>query len=1235
MTVTFPHAFRSIVARYFATTSKMTSRSVAEWARVAVVCLVALCAAAPAHATGVAIGSPVMQEVILPMQHPEHGAVDASGNLYIPDFQTGQVYELYAVNGVVPVSPATRTIGTAFGNGNAVGVALDSLGDLYITNPISYAVSEFVAVGGVLPNSPTVKTIITGLNAAGGMGGIAVDSVGDLYFAYSYSHVLEIKATSVGVFPSNPTPINIGASLNVASDVAVDANGNVFACDYFGNAIVEIYATSVGVFPATPTTRTLISGLNVPYAVAVDASGDVYYALSNANSVQELLAVGGSIPTTNPTVVTLASNPDNSNNPSGINDPYGIMLGPNGVIYVDDYVGGNVNEIQTNGINVGGVPVGTTTNFAIQVNVASGVTVTGINYLTQGATNLDFKVLTPDTKTTLCTAKTYSAATTCVVDVAFTPSAPGTRVGAVQFVNGSTVVGTVYVGGSGIGPQVTFGPAVQGTAVSQLNVPTNVVVDGAGNLYTMNNGAPGYTGGNIQKETLSGGTYTGTNILTFGQTYVQGLTIDGAGNIYVSEQTFNTVVKLTPTGTGTYTSSNLPTSGLNQINGVMADTAGNIYICDQLNNRIVKMTPNGSGSYTQSVPFSSATYFPAPYQTAIDASGSIYILNYGTTGPIYKETPNGSGGYTQTQVAPTGGTGIAVDPNGNVYVSTGNVAVYEYIPNGSGGYTQTAIAGNFGHPWGIALDSLGNYYIGDTGTGNIYKFDASDAPSLSFATTTVGSTSTDSPQTVTLTNYGSAALTFTKPTSGNNPSLGGTTPTSYTLSSTGATACPLLTTSTSTSTPQTLAAGASCVLPVSFTPTATSNAATLTIADNVLNVNTATQVINLSGTGVANTKSSTTLTGPTTQPVHVYVGATSYIPVSIVGGTGSKVPTGTITFTIGSPCVGAGCNGGGTISNGTANLSVPASLYSNNYTMTVSYAGDNNNQAASNINVTFVVVKASSAVSAITQTAPTTTGSVGVGVSATFTATVTNASNGYTNTPTGTVQFYNGATALGSAATLNGSGVATLTTTFATAQTASITAVYSGDGNFTGSTSAAFTETVVTPSYTVTANPTTLTVTRGTMGLATLTFTPVGNYQGTATFTCTGLPNFSSCLFLPTTIVFTGNNAVQTSVLQFYTIAPQTKAGASSSGLLWIPATLLGMLLMVRRRKLAVATRSVLMLVVMALAATSVTGCGWGSNNYYTPTGSNSVVVNVTATATAGSSSANLNQAATITITVQ
>src|SRR5206468_3782569 len=77
--------------------------------------------------------------------------------------------------------------------------------------------------------------------------------------------------------------------------------------------------------------------------------------------------------------------------------------------------------------------------------------------------------------------------------------------------------------------------------------------------------------------------------------------------------------------------------------------------------------------------------------------------------------------------------------------------------------------------------------------------------------------------------------------------------------------------------------------------------------------------------------------------------------------------------------------------------------------------------------------------------------------SATFTATVAAVAPG-AGTPTGTVTFKDGSTALGTASL--SAGKATFATSALTTAGHSITATYNGSGDFTASTSAALTQTV-------------------------------------------------------------------------------------------------------------------------------------------------------------------------------
>jgi hypothetical protein len=118
------------------------------------------------------------------------------------------------------------------------------------------------------------------------------------------------------------------------------------------------------------------------------------------------------------------------------------------------------------------------------------------------------------------------------------------------------------------------------------------------------------------------------------------------------------------------------------------------------------------------------------------------------------------------------------------------------------------------------------------------------------------------------------------------------------------------------------------------------------------------------------------------------------------------------------------------------------------------------------------------------------------GQSVTFTATVTNTSL-TSGVPTGSVQFFDGASALGSPQPL-AAGTATLTTSALTVAIHSITAVYTNsDGNFIGSTSAALSQTVKSADTTTSISAPAITF--GANGLVTVTVAAVDASAGTPT----------------------------------------------------------------------------------------------------------------------------------------
>jgi hypothetical protein len=173
--------------------------------------------------------------------------------------------------------------------------------------------------------------------------------------------------------------------------------------------------------------------------------------------------------------------------------------------------------------------------------------------------------------------------------------------------------------------------------------------------------------------------------------------------------------------------------------------------------------------------------------------------------------------------------------------------------------------------------------------------------------------------------------------------------------------------------------------------------------------------------------------------------------ISTVTSQGSGTPTGTVTFTYGSTTL---CNAV-TLSGGTATCAYSA-LPVGSDTVTATYSGDSN-FSGSSASVNQTVNQASTTLTLISSLNPS-----GLDSPVTFTATITPL---YGGQATGTVTFKDGGTTLGSSGVSG--NAASLTTSGLAMGTHSITAVYSGDSNFAGSTSNTLTQ-VVTKATTTT-----------------------------------------------------------------------------------------------------------------------------------------------------------------------
>jgi RHS repeat-associated protein len=288
---------------------------------------------------------------------------------------------------------------------------------------------------------------------------------------------------------------------------------------------------------------------------------------------------------------------------------------------------------------------------------------------------------------------------------------------------------------------------------SGMNNPLGTAVDNLGNVYVADAGnhriqkvAPGGT-----VSTLAGAGYpgyadgTGTSAVF---QHPSALTVDGSGNVYVSDQQNHRIRKITPAGvvttiagsgsagasngTGTAASFSSPI-------GLAVDAAGNLYVADYGNHRIRKISPSrvvttfaGSGAAGMANGTGTAASFRNPMGLSIDASGNLYVadrLNHAVrkitpAGVVSTLAGNGSAGSangTGTAASFNQANGVAVNGTGTVYVA-------DLINNLVRRVTPAGVVDNLvslSSPYGINIGSDGALYVAENSNGIIRKVSVS------------------------------------------------------------------------------------------------------------------------------------------------------------------------------------------------------------------------------------------------------------------------------------------------------------------------------------------------------------------------------------------------------------------------------------------------------------------------------------------------------------------------------
>ncbi len=364
-------------------------------------------------------------------------------------------------------------------------------------------------------------------------------------------------------------------------------------------------------------------------------------------------------------------------------------------------------------------------------------------------------------------------------------------------------------------------------------------------------------------------------------------------------------------------------------------------------------------------------------------------------------------------------------------------------------------------------------------------------------------------------------------------------------------------------------------------------------------------------------------------PSTVVAGSTGPVVMTaaVSPGSGSSMPSGTVSFFNGSTQVGTG-----TLSNGLATFNYnPDSLALGTYSITASYGGDNTFAGSTSPAQSLAVATATTTNLSLSPSSVT-AGSNGPVVT---TATVSPSSG--SGTPTGTVTFFNGTTQIGTGTLISGVANYNYNPSSLAAGTYSVLASYGGDSAFVGSTSSTQTLTVnPAPDFTIGANPTTVTISSpGQQGTTMVTITPSGGFNQTITFSgasCSGLPTGASCSFSPASVT-PNSSAVNTTMTiattQASSAIPHWPLGQKQS--LFFALIVPGLLMVgpTRRGKRWSARGVVGMLTVLlfGLSMIGLNACGGGSSSG----GGSGGTYTVTATATASG----LSHSTTLTLVVK